>query len=65
MSPITARSKLDAVRAMIATKKTWLNSFGSGRNKRPDFEISQKNEELTMLNAIAADYVRMVEEEGR
>jgi hypothetical protein len=65
LSPITARSKLEAVRAMIAAKQTWLNSFGSGRNKRPDFEISQKHEELTMLNAIAADYARMVKEEGR
>lgn len=41
---------------LVWSKQTWLDDFGSGRNKRPDHEIQIKQRELEVLQQAEADY---------
>lgn len=44
-------------------KQTWLQTFSSGRNKRPDYEIEQKREEMECLMEGASWFRRAAERE--
>jgi hypothetical protein len=57
-----AEAKLVTVRSLIASRRTWLNSFSSGRNRRPEHEIVAKRRELVVLEAIAEDYRKRISE---
>lgn len=59
-NPITYATKMDTVVGMIRSKMTWLETFSTGRSKRPDHEIEHKREEVAVLNEIAADYRKAV-----
>lgn len=53
---IDNRVKLDTIRAIIRAKVTWLDSFSTGRNKRPEHEVEAKRQEVTVLRSVADDY---------
>jgi hypothetical protein len=43
------------------SKRTWLDTFSSGSNRRPDHEIEVKRRELEALQQAEADYRRAAE----
>jgi len=51
----------DELAKLACSKRTWLGAFGSGRNKRPDYEIETRNRELAVLEQATADYRRAAE----
>jgi hypothetical protein len=53
---IDDRTKLDMIRSIIRAKVTWLDSFSTGRNRRPEHEIDGRRHEVTVLRTIAEDY---------
>ena len=53
---VTLADKIETIRANISAKRTWLQSFSQGRNKRPDHEIAHRRREVEVLSAILADY---------
>lgn len=62
-NPITYSTKLDTIVGMIRSKMTWLETFSTGRSKRPDHEIEHARHEVAVLNEIAADYRKAVNAE--
>ena len=60
---IDAKAKLDMIRSIIFAKRTWLDSFSSGRNKRPDHEIDRRRQEVIVLRSIEEDYAAKVEDQ--
>lgn len=46
---------------MIYAKQTWLSDFSEGRNKRSDFEISQRRRELECLTQARDAYIKLRE----
>ncbi|EHK57647.1 hypothetical protein [Allomesorhizobium alhagi] len=55
MSPSEMAIELEK---MARAKATWLDTFSSGRNKRPELEIITKRRELDVLEQAVADYRR-------
>lgn len=53
---IPPRDMADALERMAHGKQFWLSDFGRGRRKRPDHEIEQKRQELTVLQQAAFEY---------
>lgn len=53
----------DSFEAQARTKATWLETFSSGRNKRPDHEIEHKREEMECLREGASWFRRAAEKE--
>jgi hypothetical protein len=41
---------------MVWSKRTWLDTFSSGSNRRPDHEIETRSRELAVLQQAEADY---------
>lgn len=52
------REILDEVEKMIWSKRTWIESFSTGKSKRPDHEIETKTREVAVLERVATDYRR-------
>ncbi len=46
----------DGIMGMLTAKRTWLSQFSSGKNKRPDFEIQQRESEERILSQAHEDY---------
>jgi hypothetical protein len=59
MSQFTHAEMADEIAKMVWSKQTWLDDFGSGRNKRPDHDIETKQRELAVLEQAHADYRRV------
>ena len=57
-------AKLLTVRSLMVSKRTWLDSFSAGRNRRPEYEIVAKRRELIVLEAIAEDYRKRISGEA-
>lgn len=53
---IPCRDMAEALERMADSKRFWLTDFSRGRRKRPDHEIAQKRQELTVLQQAAFDY---------
>lgn len=39
----------ESFQSMASSKRTWLENFSAGKNKRPDWEISTKQRQLMDL----------------
>ena len=61
MTQLTHAEMVDEISKMIWSKRTWLDDFGSGRNKRPDHDIETKERELAVLEQAEVDYRRAAE----
>lgn len=61
---MTLQDKLDCINGIVQAKMTWLESFSSGRSKRPDHEIEQMRAQVEALHEIADDYRRSIERKG-
>jgi hypothetical protein len=46
---------------MVWSKRTWLDTFSSGTNRRPDHEVETRGRELEVLQQAEADYRRAAE----
>jgi len=46
---------------LVYSKTEWLANFSEGRNKRPDFEISQRRRELECLTQARDSYIKLRE----
>jgi hypothetical protein len=46
---------------MVWSKRTWLDTFSSGSNRRPDHDIETCSRELSVLQQAEADYRRAAE----
>lgn len=53
---LTIQQKLACVEKIKGERVTWLQTFSSGKNKRPDHEIASKRDDVTALEAVAQDY---------
>lgn len=56
----THQQKLDRVEKIIREKQLWISQFSSGRNKRPDHEIDNRQQDVNVLEEIAVDYRRAI-----
>ncbi len=50
---------------LVGSKAHWLANFSSGRNKRPDWEIERRKEELRVLEQAQNDYRRAAERDAK
>mgnify|MGYP007032586668 CR=1 FL=1 len=60
-SRFTHTEMADEIGKLVWSKQTWLDDFGSGRNKRPDHDIETKQREMAVLQQAEADYRRASE----
>ncbi|MDR6632367.1 hypothetical protein J2X72_001151 [Phyllobacterium sp. 1468] len=58
---LTNQEVSDEISKLIYGKHVWLESFATGRNKRPDHDIERVTRELNVLVHVAADYRRAAE----
>lgn len=58
--PVNNNDKLSLMRGLMSSRATWLETFSSGRSKRPDHELFQRKIELVIMKSIAADYEKLV-----
>lgn len=53
---IPAGDMADALERMAHGKRFWLTDFSHGRRKRPDHEVTQKQQEFAVLQQAVHDY---------
>jgi hypothetical protein len=47
---------VEEIGKMLWSKRTWLDTFSSGSNRRADHEIETRSRELAVLQQAEADY---------
>jgi hypothetical protein len=60
----TPREIYDFIQGEIYAKRQWLEKFGSGKSKFPDYIIEQKQEALRKFEYMASAYERKFEGES-
>jgi hypothetical protein len=52
---------VEEIGKLVWSKRTWLDTFSSGSNRRPDHDIETRSRELAVLQQAEADYRRAAE----
>lgn len=65
MERLTHESMAWEIARQIAGKAKWLADYSAGPKKRPDFEISTKEQELRVLEQARDDYHRAAKRDAQ
>lgn len=61
MNRLSHSEMAEEIGKMVWSKRTWLDMFSCGSNRRPDHEIETRSRELAVLQQAEADYRRAAE----
>ena len=61
MSRISHSEMAEEIGKLVWSKRTWLDTFSGGSNRRPEHEVETRTRELAVLEQAEADYRRAAE----
>ena len=61
MTRLSHPEMAEEIGKMVWSKRTWLDTFSSGSNRRPDHEVEVRRRELEVLQQAEADYRKAAE----